>query len=156
MDDRSADRTSVRVDTADRNSVRPTYLNGQHAVVTGGGRGLGAAIARALASQGADLTLMGRTAATLEPHADTLRRASGVRARAVVCDVTDPTSVQRAFADAVKAFGPVRLLINSAGQAGAALVQDITLESWQRLLAVNLTGTLLCIQQVLPAMIAAQ
>jgi NAD(P)-dependent dehydrogenase (short-subunit alcohol dehydrogenase family) len=137
------------------NDPTTNVLRGHHAVVTGGGRGLGAAIATALASRGADLTLMGRTVATLEPRADALRRTTGVRAQAVVCDVTDPTSVQRAFVGAVKAFGPVRLLINNAGQADAALVQDITLESWQRLLAVNLTGTLLCIQQVLPAMIAA-
>jgi len=131
------------------------FLRGHHAVVTGGGRGLGAAIAAALASHGADVTLMGRTASVIERHAEALRAASGVRAHAVVCDVADPVSVQGAFAAAVAAFGPVRVLVNNAGQADAALVQDITIESWQRLLAVNLTGAFLCIQQVLPAMLAA-
>jgi NAD(P)-dependent dehydrogenase (short-subunit alcohol dehydrogenase family) len=130
-------------------------LRGQHAVVTGGGRGLGAAIATALAAQGAHLTLMGRTAATLEQRADAIRHTSGVRAQAIVCDVTDPASVQRAFADAFRSFGPVRLLVNNAGQADAAAFQEISLESWQRLIDVNLTGTFLCTQQVLPAMIAA-
>ena len=112
-------------------------LHGGHAVVTGGGRGLGAAIATVLASAGADLTLMGRTAATLEQHADVLRRTPGIRVQAVVCDVTDLASIQRAFADAVRAFGPVRMLVNNAGQADAASVQEITLESWQRLIAVT-------------------
>jgi NAD(P)-dependent dehydrogenase (short-subunit alcohol dehydrogenase family) len=135
--------------------MEPNSLRGHHAVVTGGGRGLGAAIATALAARGADLTLMGRTAATLEKHAETCRRTSGVRAQGIVCDVADRASVQRAFADAVKSFGPVHLLVNNAGQADAALVQDIPIESWERVLAVNLTGTFLCIQQVLPAMIAA-
>ena len=131
------------------------FLGGHHAVVTGGGRGLGAAIAAALAAQGADLTLMGRTAAALEQHAEVLRRTSGVCVQAIVCDVAEPASVQRAFAEAVRSFGPVRVLVSNAGQADAAPFQDIALESWDRLIAVNLTGTLLCIQQVLPAMIAA-
>ena len=121
-------------------------LRGHHAVVTGGGRGLGATIAAALAAEGADITLMGRTAATIERHADTLRAVSSGRAYAVVCDVTDAASVQHAFADATRAFGPVRVLINNAGQADAALVQDIPIESWERMLAVNLTGTFLFIQ----------
>jgi NAD(P)-dependent dehydrogenase (short-subunit alcohol dehydrogenase family) len=124
-------------------------------VVTGGGRGIGAAIATALAGGGADVTLMGRTKADLEKHAADLRHHAGVRAQAVVCDVADPESVRHAFAEAARAFGPIAILVNNAGQADATPFQDITVESMQRLLAVNLTGTLLCTQQVLPAMIAA-
>jgi NAD(P)-dependent dehydrogenase (short-subunit alcohol dehydrogenase family) len=130
-------------------------LNGRHAVVTGGGRGIGAAIATTLAAQGADVTLMGRTLAHLERHATALRTNAGVRAQAVVCDVADPASVRRAFAEAARSFGPIAILVNNAGQADATAFQEITIESWQRILAVNLTGTLLCSQQVLPAMIAA-
>jgi NAD(P)-dependent dehydrogenase (short-subunit alcohol dehydrogenase family) len=130
-------------------------LHGRHAVVTGGGRGIGAAIATALAAHGARLTLMGRTAADLDTHAATLRDASGAGAHAVVCDVSDAAAVQRAFRDAAARFGPVQILINNAGQADAAAFQDISLESWERMLAVNLTGTFLCCRQVLPAMIAA-
>jgi NAD(P)-dependent dehydrogenase (short-subunit alcohol dehydrogenase family) len=126
-----------------------------HAVVTGGGRGIGAAIATALAGAGTDVTLMGRTKADLDKHAADLRHDAGVRAQAVVCDVADAASVRHAFAEAARAFGPIAILVNNAGQADATPFQDITVESMQRILAVNLTGTLLCTQQVLPAMIAA-
>jgi 3-hydroxybutyrate dehydrogenase len=134
---------------------RDHMLRGRHVVVTGGGRGLGAAIAGAIAGEGADLTVMGRTVATIEREAETLRRGSGVRAQAIVCDVADPASVERAFADAARAFGPVHVLVNNAGQAEAAACQEITFDAWQRLIAVNLTGTWLCTREVLPAMIAA-
>jgi NAD(P)-dependent dehydrogenase (short-subunit alcohol dehydrogenase family) len=127
-----------------------------HAVVTGGGRGIGAAIAAALAAhQGGSLTLMGRTVDDIGRQAAALTRAGGARAQAIVCDVADPHAVGHAFAEAVRAFGPVTVLVNNAGQADATAFQDISLESWNRIIAVNLTGTLLCSQQVLPAMIAA-
>jgi NAD(P)-dependent dehydrogenase (short-subunit alcohol dehydrogenase family) len=126
-----------------------------HAVVTGGGRGIGAAIAAALAThQVGSLTLLGRTAGDIERHAAQLS-AGGARVQAIVCDVADPDAVRRAFTDAAKTFGPVTILVNNAGQADATAFQDISLESWNRIIAVNLTGTLLCSQQVLPAMIAA-
>jgi NAD(P)-dependent dehydrogenase (short-subunit alcohol dehydrogenase family) len=130
-------------------------LQGRHAIVTGGGRGLGAAIASALAAQGARITLMSRTPTAIEQHAETIRRQTRGEAHAVVCDVAEPVSVKQAFADAARQFGPAHILVNNAGQADAALVQDITLDSWDRLLRVNLTGTLLCTQEVLPAMMTA-
>src|SRR5262245_55955758 len=132
-----------------------TDLRGQHAIVTGGGRGLGAAIASALAGQGARVTLMSRTSAAIQEQAETIRRQTRGEAHAVVCDVADPASIRQAFADAARQFGPAHILVNNAGQADAALVQDITLDSWDRLLRVNLTGTLLCTQQVLPAMMTS-
>jgi NAD(P)-dependent dehydrogenase (short-subunit alcohol dehydrogenase family) len=126
------------------------------AVVTGGGRGIGAAIASALAAhQVGGLTLMGRTRHDIEHQAASLGRDTGVRVQAVVCDVADPDAVRHAFAEAVRTFGPVTTLVNNAGQADATPFQNISLESWNRIIAVNLTGTLLCSQQVLPAMIAA-
>jgi len=131
-------------------------LQGRHTVVTGGGRGIGAAIASALAAEGANLTLMGRTATTLEQHAEALQHTYGVRAHAVVVDVGDPPDVRRAFADAVAQSGPVFVLINNAGQSDAASFSDISLDMWDRTMRVNLTGPFLCIQQVLPAMIAAR
>jgi 3-hydroxybutyrate dehydrogenase len=79
-----------------------------------------------------------------------------VRAVALAMDVGDPAAVRQAFADAVAQLGPVHVLVNNAGQAVAGAVQDLALDQWQRVLAVNLTGALLCIQQVLPAMIAAR
>ena len=126
-------------------------LRGRHAVVTGGARGLGAAIAARLAASGASVTLMGRTAAALDSHTETLR-LSGAEVRGVACDVSDYSSVRRAFEGAVTALGPVHILVNNAGQSEAAAVEDITIDSWNRVLSVNLTGPFLCIQQVLPAM----
>jgi NAD(P)-dependent dehydrogenase (short-subunit alcohol dehydrogenase family) len=133
-----------------------TWLRGKHVVVTGGGGGLGAAIAAALAVDGADLTLMGRTVAALEEQVSGLRRVSAGRAAAVVCDVSDPQSVVRAFAQAVGDMGPVQVLVNNAGVAAASTFAATTLESWRQVIDVNLTGTFLCTQQVLPSMLRAE
>ena len=130
-------------------------LRGRHAVVTGGGRGIGAAIATALAADGATLTLMSRSLAALERHAQALRQTHGVEAHALSVDVTDPADVQRAFAAAVARSGAVHILINNAGRSDVGLLADISLEAWEALMRVNLTGPFLCIQQVLPAMIVA-
>jgi len=132
-----------------------TSIRGQHAVVTGGGRGIGAAIAEGLAAEGAHVTLLGRTTSALETTAQSLKDTFSTRVHTGSCDVTKPDDVTRAFADAVRALGAVRILINNAGQAHAAAFEAISLEAWNRLIAVNLTGTLLCTQQVLPAMRAA-
>lgn len=131
-------------------------LAGRHAVVTGGGKGIGAAIASALAAEGANVTLMGRTAATLDAHASTLRDAHDVRAHSAAVDVGDPAAVREAFAAAVSHLGPVAILVNNAGQGPAGSFADLTLDIWEQTLRVNLTGPMLCIQQVLPAMIEAQ
>ena len=130
-------------------------LRGRHVVVTGGGAGLGAAIAAAFASDAATLTLMGRTRPTLAATADVLGKTFGVEAGAEICDVADADSVMRAFASAVRAQGPVHVLVNNAGYAAAGLFQETTLDEWRRVLDVNLTGTFLCTQRVLPAMLAA-
>jgi len=131
-------------------------LGGQHVVVTGGGRGLGAAIAAAIAAEGASLTLMGRTQATIDSQAARLAASSTAPVRAAVCDVADAASVARAFESAVAALGPVHVLINNAGRADAAPVSETSLDAWERTIAVNLTGTFLCIKQVLPSMLAAR
>jgi NAD(P)-dependent dehydrogenase (short-subunit alcohol dehydrogenase family) len=122
-------------------------LAGRHAVVTGGGRGIGAAVADELARLGATLTLMGRDAARLEAHA---------AAAAVACDVADEESVARAFAEARERHGDVHVLVNNAGQSLAAPLADTSLADWERMLAVNLTGTFLCARAVLPAMTEAR
>lgn len=126
-------------------------LKGRHAVVTGGGRGIGAAIAAALAGQGARLTLMGRTLAALEAEAARLRPVTEVGCQCV--DVGDAASVQAAFERASAAFGPPAILINNAGQAAGAPFDKTDPALWQRMLAVNLTGTYLCIRAALPGML---
>jgi len=122
-------------------------LKGQHAVVTGGGRGIGAAIAAALAEQGATLTLMGRDRARLEARAQTLT------ARAVTVDIADPGSVSAAFSRATAAAGPVRILVNNAGAAASAPFARTDLALWSQMLGVNLTGAYLCCRQVIPGML---
>ena len=126
-------------------------LKGKHAVVTGGGRGIGAAIARALAEQGARVTLMGRTRAALEDGAGSLRALAEVHCETV--DVADPGSVEVAFAGAARALGPIAILVNNAGQAASAPFGKTDLALWERMLAVNLTGTYLGIRAALPGML---
>lgn len=120
-------------------------LAGRHAVVTGASRGIGAAIALALAAAGARLSLLGRHAQSLSRVA--AQAGAAERAIALVADVTDAQSVHAAFAAARRQHGPVQILINNAGQAASAKLIDTDLELWNRLLAVNLTGTYLCTRQ---------
>jgi NAD(P)-dependent dehydrogenase (short-subunit alcohol dehydrogenase family) len=131
-----------------------TGLEGRHAVVTGGGRGIGAMIAGALAAHGAHVTLMGRTDSVLDAMAKSLRQTFKATVHTALSDVANPDDVTRAFGSAVARFGDVQILINNAGQAAAGPFEAISLDTWNRLIAVNLTGTFLCTQQVLPAMTA--
>jgi NAD(P)-dependent dehydrogenase (short-subunit alcohol dehydrogenase family) len=126
-------------------------LKGRHALVTGAARGIGAAIARTLAGEGATLTLLGRRRETLAALARELPGAHGF----VVADIADPAQVQAAFAEARAARGPITVLVNNAGQAESAPFARTSLELWQRMLGVNLTGSFLCAQAALPDMLAA-
>jgi NAD(P)-dependent dehydrogenase (short-subunit alcohol dehydrogenase family) len=125
-------------------------LQGRHALVTGAARGIGAAIARMLADQGARLTLLGRNPDTLAALAAQLPGEHGF----VLADVGDEPQVRAAFAQARAARGPIAILVNNAGQAESAPFAKTTLEAWQRMLSVNLTGTFLCTQAALPDMLA--
>ncbi|CAN7708505.1 SDR family NAD(P)-dependent oxidoreductase [Caballeronia sp. LjRoot31] len=128
-----------------------TYaLDGQHAVVTGGGSGIGAAIAHALVTAGAQVTLMGRDAARLAYQAEVLSEAGVVHVQSV--DVTSADSVATAFA-AAREHGFIDILVNNAGQAEAAPFAKTDLALWKRMLDVNLTGVFLCTQEVLPGML---
>jgi NAD(P)-dependent dehydrogenase (short-subunit alcohol dehydrogenase family) len=127
-----------------------TALAGRHAVVTGGGRGIGAAIASALAAEGARLTLMGRDEARLQAKVATLLAAQALR-----CDVTEEAGVAAAFAEATRTFGPVTILINNAGAAASAPLLRTSLELFRDMLEVNLIGTFLCSRAALPDMLEA-
>lgn len=109
-----------------------------------------------LARLGARVTLMGRDATGIAAQANAVAGAHAVETLAQACDVADASAVARAFAAAASRFGAPHILVNNAGQAAAARFTDTTREVWDRMLAVNLTGPFLCMQQVLPAMLAAQ
>ncbi|PBI83596.1 SDR family NAD(P)-dependent oxidoreductase [Variovorax boronicumulans] len=127
-------------------------LTGRHALVTGAARGIGAEIARTLAAQGAVLTLLGRDAQALQRVAETL---AGSGHGVVAADVADPQAVQSAFAQARAERGAVTVLVNNAGAAESAPFLKTSVELWQRMLSVNLTGSFLCAQAALPDMLDA-
>jgi NAD(P)-dependent dehydrogenase (short-subunit alcohol dehydrogenase family) len=129
-----------------------TPLAGKHAIVTGASRGIGAAIAAALAADGVCVSLLGRDAGNLRRVSDGLN--GGNRAFPIVADVTDAASVQNAFAAARGRFGAVHLLVNNAGQAASAKFTDTDEALWNRLIAVNLTGTFLATRHAVPDMLA--
>lgn len=123
-------------------------LVGQHAVVTGGGSGIGAAIAEALLRNGARVTLMGRDLARLDAQRAALSALGEVACVSV--DVGNEAAVANAFEEA----GAVDILINNAGQAQAAPFAHTDMALWQSMLDVNLTGVFLCTRAVLPGMLA--
>jgi NAD(P)-dependent dehydrogenase (short-subunit alcohol dehydrogenase family) len=126
---------------------------GKHvALVSGGGRGIGRAIAEALARAGLDVAVAGRTQATVDETAQALGRL-GVRAVALALDVADHEAIERA-ADAVqRELGPVDVLVNNAGIAESAPLHRADLAHWERHLRVNATGPFVLIRAVLPAML---
>lgn len=113
-------------------------LEGRHALITGGGTGIGAAAARHLHDEGARLSLIGRR---IEPLNAVTRIVGGT---AISCDVTDPDRIQSAFEEARSANGPIELLIVNAGIAESAPFHKMTRESWNRIMAVNLTAAFDC------------
>jgi NAD(P)-dependent dehydrogenase (short-subunit alcohol dehydrogenase family) len=134
------------------NALR-TALTGKHALVTGASRGIGAAIAAALVAEGLRVSLLARDADALARLAGDLSGAA--HATALTADVTDSASVAAAFAAARSRFGAIEVLINNAGQAASAKFTDTGEALWNRLLAVNLTGTYLCTRQAIPDMLAS-
>jgi NAD(P)-dependent dehydrogenase (short-subunit alcohol dehydrogenase family) len=125
-------------------------LEGCHALITGGGTGIGAAAAEHLNAEGARLSLLGRR---IEP----LRAvAEGLGGTAVQCDVTDPQRIVAAFAEARAANGPIDLLIVNAGIAESAPFHKMTRESWDRIIATNLTAAFDCAQAALPDLLKSE
>lgn len=126
-------------------------LHNRHVLVTGAGTGIGAAIAAACAGAGARVSLIGRRRDPLVAVQASLERT---RAHVVAdFDVTDEKKVHAGVAAARKAFGPVDVLVNNAGEAPSAPFAKIDLATWQHVLAVNLTGTFLVTREVVPDMI---
>jgi NAD(P)-dependent dehydrogenase (short-subunit alcohol dehydrogenase family) len=144
---------SIAMSAPAQSTSRP--LQGQHSVVTGGGRGIGKAIAFELARLGAAVTLMGRDESVLLASAKEIRDAYDVRVEAIAADLSVPQAIQTAFEAAAQRLGAPSILVNNAGIAHSAPFGKTSLEQWNHLLAVDLTGPFLCIQQVLKPMVAA-
>jgi NAD(P)-dependent dehydrogenase (short-subunit alcohol dehydrogenase family) len=122
-------------------------LEGRTAIVTGGGRGIGAAVARALTARGARVTVFARTGAQIDRLV-----ADGGAALAVAGDVSREDHVARLVALHEEAFGPCDVLVNNAGILERGLVEELSPEAWRQVLEVNLTGPFLCARAVVPAM----
>lgn len=119
------------------------------ALITGGGRGIGRAIALAFAREGMRIAVAARTAEQVEQVAHEI----GNGAIALVCDVSDPESVTRMFAELRERLGDADILVNNAGIAESATLVSTSDELWHRHLAVNLSGTFYCTRAALPAML---
>lgn len=128
-------------------------LAGHVALVTGGSRGIGAAIARALAVSGADVVVNYRLSADAAAGVVEACKESGVRAVAVRADVTQTQEVEQLFATAEQRLGPVDILINNAGISLRALVAETSDEDWERVMDANLKSAFLCCRRALPGMI---
>src|SRR6185503_64533 len=125
------------------------WLEGRHALVTGGGTGIGAAAATHLHAAGAKLSLLGRR---LEPLQAAAAKVGGT---AIQCDVTDRGRIDRAFDEARSANGPIEMLVVNAGIAESAPFHKMTRDSWDRIIATNLTAAFDCAQAALPDLLAS-
>jgi NAD(P)-dependent dehydrogenase (short-subunit alcohol dehydrogenase family) len=115
-------------------------LEGRHALITGGGTGIGAAAARALNAAGARVSLLGRR---MEPL---LAVAEALGGSAIGCDVTDPQEIRNAFDEARTLSGPIEMLVVNAGIAESAPFHKMSRESWDKIIATNLTAAFDCAQ----------
>jgi NAD(P)-dependent dehydrogenase (short-subunit alcohol dehydrogenase family) len=132
-------------------SLHAGPLAGRHAVVTGGGTGIGLAVAASLTASGALVTILGRREARLHEAV-----AAGHAARPVVADVTDAAATASAIAASVVALGPLLLLVNAAGAAETAAFQKTDMAMFERMWRVNVAGAIATTQATLPGMLAAR
>ncbi|MFL6743167.1 MAG: SDR family NAD(P)-dependent oxidoreductase [Sphingomicrobium sp.] len=120
------------------------WLEGRHALITGGGTGIGAAAAAHLHAAGAKITVSGRR---IEPLQRTAERLGGY---AVACDVIERDQIATAFEEARTVNGPIEMLVVNAGIAESAAFHKMTRDSWDRIIATNLTAAFDCAQAALP------
>jgi NAD(P)-dependent dehydrogenase (short-subunit alcohol dehydrogenase family) len=133
-------------------SIDPVPLAGLHAVVTGGSRGIGFAVASRLAGMGASLTLLGRDRERLYAAISEL---PGATCDTQVCDVGDESAVARAFTAIARVKRPLAILVNNAGVARSAKFSRTDRLLWEEMLRVNLTGAYLCAHAAMPLLLAA-
>lgn len=126
-------------------------LDGKVTILTGAGTGIGKGIARAFAREGSHLILASRNKANLE---ETQREiaSSGVKTLVIPTDVTNESEVKALFEHTMQEFGRVDILINNSGTFDGGPFENLSLETWQKVLAVNLTGPFLCAREAMPIM----
>jgi 3-oxoacyl-[acyl-carrier protein] reductase len=129
-------------------------LTGKKAIVTGAGKGIGLAIATALAARGVDVGLLARTRIDLETLAARLARDHGVTTAVAVADVSERAAVETAMTVLREALGGVDIVINNAGMAQSGTVIAMAPETWERHFAINVFGTYYVTRAALPTMIA--
>ena len=118
-------------------------LKGKTAIITGGGRGLGAQIAEAYADAGANLVLCSRKMDACKEKAEELTRKYGTDALAYSCDVSKLEDVKKVVHETVKYFGTVDILVNNSGATWGAPITEMPFEAWEKVMNVNITGTYL-------------
>ena len=126
-------------------------LDGKVALITGAGRGIGRGIAKGLAAEGADLVLAARTAEQLRSAAEEFT-AAGRQVLPVPTDVTDEGQVAKLFAAAMERFGRLDVLVNNAGAFDGGPLDQLSVEAWDKVIAVNLRGPFLCTREALRIM----
>ena len=129
-----------------------TKLSGKVALITGAGRGIGKGIARAMAAEGATLVLTSRTASELQAAAAEVLECGAQRAFGQVCDVTDEQQVEQLFAETIKQFGTLDLLVNNAGAFDGGPLDELSVEAWDKVIATNLRAPFLCTRAALRIM----
>jgi len=132
--------------------MRKPSLQGKVAVVTGGTRGIGREIARALAGEGADVVLCGRDKGLAEQVGAGLSRGGPGRCTGMACDVRRYGEVEGLMRHAAETFGGLDILVNNAGVAGRGAVADLPLEKWHEVIETNLTGVFYCCRAAIPWM----
>ena len=133
----------------------PVNTENQHAIITGGSSGIGKAIARQLAQQGAHISIIARGEARLneaQAEIEQVRKSSAQKVLALTADVSDRSQAEQAIKTAIEQLGPPTLLVTSAGIAQPGYFQDIPIDVFEQTMAVNYFGTLYCIRAALPAM----
>ncbi|AQU78122.1 MULTISPECIES: SDR family oxidoreductase [Planococcus] len=127
-------------------------LDGKTAIVTGGGRGLGAMMAEAFAEAGANVVLCSRKVEACQEIADKLAKM-GVATLALACDVTNESDVENLVQQTLETFGSIDILVNNSGATWGAPVVDMPIDAWKKVIDVNVTGTFLMSREVGKAMI---
>jgi len=122
-------------------------LSGKTAIITGGGRGIGRAIAEALTAAGAKVVITGRREEWLKPTTDELQ-SRGFECIPVIADVSKPEDIEKTVKTALNSLGHIDILFNNAGQTWGQPTIDLSLEKWQQIMNVNLTGAFLMSQAV--------